>query len=411
MDLTNQKYRLSEVGIIPVEWEVMHLGDIANVIGGGTPSTFNDDYWNGDINWFTPTEIGLKKYSYESIRKITKKGLENSPARILPIGTILLTSRAGIGDVSILMNEACTNQGFQSLVAKGEINNEFLYYVVTTLKKVLLQNASGSTFLEISPKKVKSIQLALPPTLKEQTAITAALSDIDTLIENLAKLIAKNRNIKQGVMQEFLTGRKRLDGFNEKWQKKRLGEIISLQGGYAFKSEQFQDKGISIIRISNINNNTVDLSEVVYYPEFNIPNEFIIKKGDVLIAMSGATTGKIGIYKFPFYSYQNQRVGKFVLNNAKTTDLNYISHLVSSDRFKSSLQKEIAQGAQPNISGKQIESIVLDIPTDIKEQSAIADILSSIESEIEALDQKLHKYEKLKQGMMQVLLTGKIRLV
>lgn len=191
------------------EWEVKKLGEIAEIIGGGTPSTFVSDYWNGNINWFTPTEIGTEKYVFDSVRKITKDGLINCSARILPIGTILLTTRAGIGDIGILKKEACTNQGFQSLVVKDGFYNEFLYYLISTLKNVLIQNASGSTFLEISPNKIKQIQVAIPR-INEQTAIATILSDMDAEISALETKLSKTRQIKQGMMQELLTGRIRL---------------------------------------------------------------------------------------------------------------------------------------------------------------------------------------------------------
>lgn len=191
------------------KWELKMLGQIATVVGGGTPSTYVLNYWNGKINWFTPTEIGLYKYTYSSLRKISEEGLKNCSAKILPKGTILLTTRAGIGDVSILMNESCTNQGFQSLVANDDTSYEFLYYLVLTLKNVLIQNASGSTFLEISPNRIKQIEVKIPD-LKEQTAIATILSDIDIEIEKLELQLRKYQNIKQGMMQTLLTGKIRL---------------------------------------------------------------------------------------------------------------------------------------------------------------------------------------------------------
>ena len=385
MELTNQKYRVSEVGIIPVEWEVMHLGDIANVIGGGTPSTFNDDYWNGDINWFTPTEIGLKKYSYESLRKITKKGLENSSARILPIGTILLTSRAGIGDVSILMNEACTNQGFQSLVAKGELNNEFLYYVVSTLKKVLLQNASGSTFLEISPKKVKSILVALPSTLKEQTAIATALSDTDTLIEILEKLIEKKRNIKQGAMQELLTPK-------DTWFCEPIKRISLISTG----AKNTQDK--------------IDNGEFPFFVRSQIIekiNSYSYDGEAVLVAGDGVGTGKVMHYfngKFDFH----QRVYK--ISDFQSIISGYFFFLYFKNNFLGRIMQMTAKSSVDSIRMEMISDMKIYFPS-ISEQSQITAILSDMDKEIEALEQNLNKYKMIKQGMMQVLLTGKIRLL
>jgi type I restriction enzyme S subunit len=191
------------------DWEVRTLGEVCDIIGGGTPSTSNNSYWNGDIDWFTPTEIGKEKYSYRSKRKITNEGLNASSAQILPIGTILLTSRAGIGDLSILTKEACTNQGFQSLSVKAENSNEFIYYLMKTLKNVLLKNASGSTFLEISPNRVNQIEISIP-LLSEQTRIATILSDMDGAIEGLEKQLEKYRAVKVGLMQELLSGRKRL---------------------------------------------------------------------------------------------------------------------------------------------------------------------------------------------------------
>jgi type I restriction enzyme, S subunit len=190
-------------------WELKKLDDVAFIIGGGTPSTSIPAYWNGTINWFTPTEIGKYKYTFESVRKITKDGLLNCSGRILPIGAILLTTRAGIGDVSILLKEGCTNQGFQSLVAKYEFSNEYLYYLLNTLKSVLLQNASGSTFLEISPKKLRQIEIQIPQ-MQEQINIATILSDMDAEITALETKLEKYRKIKLGMMQNLLTGKIRL---------------------------------------------------------------------------------------------------------------------------------------------------------------------------------------------------------
>ena len=190
-------------------WEEKRIDDCAYVVGGGTPSSFNSSFWNGDINWFTPTEIGISKYVYSSRRKISQEGLKNCSTRILPVGTVLLTTRAGIGDLSILKVEACTNQGFQSLIAKEGYNNEFLYYLMATIKDKLLQHASGSTFLEISPGKLKSIEITIPKE-SEQNKIAQILSDLDNEIELIEQKHAKFKLAKQGLMQQLLTGKIRL---------------------------------------------------------------------------------------------------------------------------------------------------------------------------------------------------------
>lgn len=191
------------------DWEMKKLGEICKVVGGGTPSTFNEHFWNGNIQWFTPTEVGYTKYLSDSKRKISLAGLKNSSAVILPVGTLLMTSRAGIGDLGILNIEASTNQGFQSLISNDGISNEFLYYLMLTKKNELLQNASGSTFLEISPNKVKSIEVSIPQ-YGEQTRIANILRDMDAEIDALEHKLQKAHQIKQGMMQQLLTGKIRL---------------------------------------------------------------------------------------------------------------------------------------------------------------------------------------------------------
>ena len=190
-------------------WEKKKLGEIAIIKGGGTPSSFNSNFWNGNIDWFTPTEIGKSKYVSTSKRKITDDGLSNSSAQILPIGTVLLTSRAGIGDIAITTKLVCTNQGFQSLIPDDDTDTEFLYYIVGTLKNEFLSKASGSTFLEISPNNLKSIDVSIPHK-DEQKIIATILSDMDKEIEQLEEKLAKYKNIKQGLMQILLTGKIRL---------------------------------------------------------------------------------------------------------------------------------------------------------------------------------------------------------
>ena len=166
-------------------WHEKYIKDVADVIGGGTPDTTKLEYWNGNIQWFTPTEIGHNKYVNKSKRTITEKGLKNSSAKLLPPKTILLTSRATIGECSIIEKECATNQGFQSLVPNSLINNEFCYYLINTKKKELLRKASGSTFLEISNSEIKQIKCKFP-SLLEQQKIATFLSLMDTRIENNA---------------------------------------------------------------------------------------------------------------------------------------------------------------------------------------------------------------------------------
>ncbi|MEA5013423.1 MAG: restriction endonuclease subunit S [Candidatus Limiplasma sp.] len=193
------------------EWAETSLGEICSIINGGTPSTAVCEYWNGDILWCTPTDITScqSKYISSTANKITQKGLSASSAALLPAGTLLLCSRATIGEVRIARAEITTNQGFKSLITNKSISNEWLYYLICTLKPKMLEKAIGSTFLEISKGDLSSIVVDVP-SYDEQTAIASILSDMDAEIEQLEKKLAKYRLIKQGMMQELLTGRIRL---------------------------------------------------------------------------------------------------------------------------------------------------------------------------------------------------------
>ena len=180
-------------------WHEKYIKDVADVIGGGTPDTTKLEYWNGNIQWFTPTEIGHNKYVNKSKRTITEKGLKNSSAKLLPPKTILLTSRATIGECSIIEKECATNQGFQSLVPNSLINNEFCYYLINTKKKELLRKASGSTFLEISNSEIKQIKCKFP-SLLEQQKIADFLFLVDRRIEKQRQLVESLKKYKRGLV-------------------------------------------------------------------------------------------------------------------------------------------------------------------------------------------------------------------
>ena len=180
------------------EWEEATLGNVAMVVGGGTPDTNIQKYWNGNIQWFTPSEIGRDKYVTYSLRTISEEGLNKSNAKILPTGTILLSSRATVGECSINNVECTTNQGFQSLIAKENISNEFLYYLIQTKRKELIRKSCGSTFLEISANEVKKIKIAIP-THKEQKKIGKLLALLDERIATQNKIIEKYESLIKGI--------------------------------------------------------------------------------------------------------------------------------------------------------------------------------------------------------------------
>mgnify|MGYP000089042171 CR=1 FL=1 len=153
-------------------WEQRKLGDIADIVGGGTPSTGNQSYWDGDIDWYAPAEIADQIYANSSQKKITGLGYENSSAKMLPPGTVLFTSRAGIGKTAILTRKGCTNQGFQSIVPhRGELDSYFIFSRTGELKRYGELVGAGSTFVEVSGKQMAVMELMMPPTMREQQTI------------------------------------------------------------------------------------------------------------------------------------------------------------------------------------------------------------------------------------------------
>ncbi len=193
------------------EWEMKRLGDVGELISGGTPKTSNPEYWGGHIKWCTPTDITRSKGKYlsETERNISEAGLADSGARLLPAGSLLICTRATIGELKIARTPLCTNQGFKSLICHDDISQEFMYYKLLTMKKDMIERAFGSTFLEISKANISAITFSVPPQA-EQKAIATILSDMDTELAALEARRDKARHIKQGVMQELLTGRTRL---------------------------------------------------------------------------------------------------------------------------------------------------------------------------------------------------------
>ncbi len=370
----------------PSNWQRVRLGDIAEIIGGGTPSTQITSFWNGSINWFTPTEIGITKYVHKSQRTITPLGLKKSSAKLLPIGTILLTSRASIGDCAILKVVATTNQGFQSLIPLEKINNEFLYYLMLTLKNKLLKLASGSTFLEVSPNKIKNLLIPLPP-LNEQIAIANILSDVDRYLYNLNALILKKEGVKKALSFELLSQRKRLKGFNQNWQKVRLGDIANYLTS-SLSAEQITQQGK--IKVYDVNNfigytNTTFISDKPYIS--------IVKDGSV---------GRVRI--LPPKTNILSTMGALIANHKTTTE--FLFYLLSNFDFKNFTSGSII----PHIYFKDYKEKTIFLPP-LNEQIAIANILSALDNEIISLKNKKRQFENIKKALNHNLMSAKIRVL
>ena len=201
--LKKYKRGLSESIFSTLSCPTQELSDVCNIVGGGTPDTGILEYWNGDISWFTPTEVGKKKYVISSSRKITEEGLCKSSAKILPPDTVLLTSRATLGEMSLTTATCCTNQGFQSLVAKKDVVlPEYLYYLQTIIKPWCEKYSSGNTFREISKKALGKCTIPVPSIMK-QKYIVDCLSLIDSKIEKSESVLEKLLRLKSALLQQL----------------------------------------------------------------------------------------------------------------------------------------------------------------------------------------------------------------
>jgi len=266
----------------------------------------------------------------------------------------------------------------------------------------------------ISPTQIKDFDLLLPP-LAEQQKIAKILTTWDKAINTTERLIDNSTQQKKALMQQLLTGKKRLlddsgKAFEGEWNSIQLSEVVKVTGGNAFKSEEFIEVGIPLIRISNIKvDYSISTNSSVFISSDKKHERFKIVKGDVLIAMSGATTGKIGRYNSEVPAYLNQRVGRFDVKKGLTTRL-YIFHLLKLPKVQHEILIDAVGGAQPNISNKDIERIQVMMSC-TEEQNKIATVLTNADKEIELLEQQLADFQQEKKALMQQLLTGKRRVV
>ena len=289
-------------------WEIYKLSDIGEIVGGGTPSTKREDYYNGEISWITPRDLSNYNSMYISKgeRSITLSGLKNSSAKLLPKGTILLTSRAPIGYLVIAENEMCTNQGFKSIIVNEKMaDNKFVYYLIKSNIPILIQNASGSTFLEISGSVVKNLKFNFPP-LKEQIAIASILSALDDKIEinlqmnktleEMAMALYKHWFVDFGPFQNGKFIDSELGMIPEGWEVKSIYSEANFINGAAFKAKDFVEnkkEGLPVIKIVEIKQG---ITAQTMYSNKELDSKYIIYNNEILFPWSGNPNTSLGIH-------------------------------------------------------------------------------------------------------------------
>lgn len=296
---------------------------------------------------------------------------------------------------------------------------QYLFYAIqsNTVRSFLIQNAYGTTMAGLNEKILSSIPLFLPVDIDEQSAIAETFSDVDRLISSLQKLIKKKKGIKQGAMQELLTGQKRLPGFNGEWEELNFAESAKLKARIGWQglttSEYLQSGYAYLITGTDFHNGRIKwetchfVDEKRYKQDLNIQ----IKKHDILLTKDG-TIGKVS-YISDIQKPTTLNSGVFVIRPAKENsfDPNFVYHVLNSFIFDNFLAKLSAGSTINHLYQKDFVDFTFKAPSELAEQQAIAQVLSDMDSEIEQLEKKLAKYQQIKQGMMQELLTGRIRLV
>ena len=338
------------------EWEKTKFGDIAVVVGGGTPDTNTSQYWNGKIQWFTPSEIGRNKYVYNSVRTISEEGLNKSSAKLLPIGTILLSSRATVGECSINKKECTTNQGFQSLIPKENISNEFVYYLIQTKRKDLIRKSCGSTFLEISANEVRKIVVSIP-TIKEQDKIAKLLSLLDERISTQSKIIEDLKRLKSAIIEKVFNGK-----HSEKLQLNDVGSYIR---GLTYSSNDVVEHGGTLVMRSNniINGSLLDYNNNVVFVNKQMSAEQQLQNGDVVICMANGSSSLVG--KSSFYDgscHSPITVGAFCgIYRSKEP---IVKWLFQTNKYRRYIWNSLqgGNGAIANLNGEDILNMSFSIP-------------------------------------------------
>lgn len=404
------RFKQTEIGLIPEDWGVSKLGEKCLIYRGGSPRPIENYITNNadGINWIKIGDVESdSKYIIKTKEKIKQEGVIRS--RAVYAGDLILSNSMSFGRPYILKINGCIHDGW--LVIQEYIKNidlDYLYYLLGSayVFRQYTQMAAGSSVQNLNKEKVANVIVAIP-TKKEQNKIATVLISIDNLLLSLDKLIEKKRLIKQGVMQELLTGKKRLPGFTAEWIEKRLGEIGEIIkesiNPQLYRNQSFAEYSM---------------------PAYDLNKQPEIKYGDEMFSNRTKIDGTVLLYNK--LNVRQRRI--WYIENCKHNSIcsmEFLPYKVYRDYLKFFYYKlsidsvvnyfvGISKGtsnSQKRISPNDFLDFKVKYPRELQEQKAIATVLSSIDKEIESLEDKKAKYEQIKLGMMQQLLTGKIRLI
>lgn len=381
MEVTDTQYKESEIGIIPVDWEVKKLFEISDLATGNTPPTNDPTNYGDEFLFVSPADLGKGKWITQTEKKLSKRGF--SISRKFPKNSILFTCIGStIGKSGMAELELTSNQQINAVIPSSKYSNDFIFYALDYISPRIKLLAGEQAVPIVNKTLFGETLLAVPPTKSEQTAIATALSNTDALIENLEKLISKKRNIKQGVMQELLKPK-------STWVLTSIGEVAKICKGEQLNKDTLFSQG--------------------QYPVMNggiQPSGYSDKwnqnKNTIIISEGGNSCGYVNFIKTRFWQ------GGHCYSVDAKIHKHFLFHLLKF-HGKEIMALRVGSGL-PNIQRNRLIEFSLRIP-DKEKQQKIAMVLDEINEEIIAMEHKLLKYNMIKQGMMQALLTGKIRLV
>lgn len=386
------------------DWEQRKLKDVAKIIGGGTPSTKIKEYWNGNINWYSPIEIGNQTFVSSSRKKISELGLKKSSAKLLPGGnTILFTSRAGIGDMAIMKTAGSTNQGFQSWVVRSNLADVyFLYSLGKKLKKQALRKASGSTFLEISNSEVKKLLLFLP-SLREQKEIGKIFKLIDKLLSLQQRKLEQLNLLQRALLQRIFANRNlqpdlRFTNFSGAWEQHKLGNMANILRGASprpIKDKKWFDTNSRIgwIRISDVTSQNGRVYTLGQHLSKKGQEKTHVVSSQTLLLSIAASVG------YPVITYVETGVHDgFIIFDKPKFNLDFMFFKLQS--IQNIWSKYGQPGSQVNINSSIVANTSISIPN-IKEQKKISILLKKIEENIHLQQNKINKLQELKRSFLQ----------
>lgn len=404
---------------LPDDWNAINLGNYAQIYRGGSPRPIQDFLTTSDagVNWIKIGDVSTDaKYITSTEEKIIPEGVARS--RMVYKGDLILSNSMSYGRPYILNIDGCIHDGWL-VIQKYEktFDRGYLYYALSsdqTMQQYVAM-AAGSSVQNLNKKKVSKVVLPCP-SMQEQNKIAEILSDIDVLITDLHKLLQKKKDIRRGTLQMLVTGKKRLDGFSGDWVKINLAKNSRLKariGWQGLTTAEYLDEGYSyLITGTDFKDGRINWNDCHYvnYDRYVQDPNIQVSNGDLLLTKDG-TIGKVA-YISDLNRPATLNSGVFVvkpITDAYTA--HFMFYVLESSVFKNFLQQLSAGSTINHLYQKDLVKFDLYVPPTMEEQEAIAGILSDMDLDIYNLEEKLSKYQKVKQGMMEELLTGKIRLV